>query len=101
MTRDEMLKELHEGVCEVVFEKVDGTERIMKCTLEESSIPGDAGKAKDPTANFNEGVIRVYDVEKDGWRSFKVPSVKFFASRHVIWVWKHEYWPEGLDDSRA
>lgn len=78
MTRNEMLKELHEGICVVVFEKVDGTERTMKCTLMEDRIPGEK-KAKDKSAaDFSEEVIRVYDLEKDGWRSFKISSVKSF-----------------------
>jgi hypothetical protein len=78
MTRNEMLKELHEGICVVVFEKVDGTERTMKCTLLEERIPT-AKRPKDKSAaEFSEEVIRVYDVEKDGWRSFKISSVKSF-----------------------
>jgi len=78
MTREEMLKELHEGICVVVFEKIDGTERTMKCTLMEDNIPGEK-KAKDKTAaDFSQEVIRVYDIENEGWRSFKIDKVKSF-----------------------
>jgi len=78
MTRNEMLKELHEGICVVVFEKVDGTERTMKCTLMEDRIPGEKKPKDKSAAEFSEEVIRVFDVEKDGWRSFKVSSVRSF-----------------------
>ena len=33
MTIEDMLTPLQEGLCEVVFNKVDGSERIMTCTL--------------------------------------------------------------------
>lgn len=59
----------------VTFAKADGTERRMLCTLAEQLIPTDklpqqAGRAAVPTTQ------RVFDLEKQEWRSFKWESVK-------------------------
>ena len=59
----------------VVFVKKDGTERKMRCTLNEESIPSEfapknTGKAKSDDA------IAVFDLEKEDWRSFRWDSVK-------------------------
>lgn len=80
--RDELIGKLKNNVCVVVFEKKDGTERSMKCTLQEGVIP-EATK-EDPLSqkkirSLNEEVIPVWDTEKNGWRSFRVDSVKSFS----------------------
>ena len=80
--RDELIGKLKNNVCVVVFEKKDGTERSMKCTLQEGVIP-EATK-EDPLSqkkirSLNEEVIPVWDTEKNGWRSFRIDSVKSFS----------------------
>ena len=60
----------------VTFTKQDGTERVMKCTLEESQLPKvelkeDAQPRKESTTS-----MRVFDLEKNEWRSFTIKSVK-------------------------
>jgi len=35
VNRSEMIQELHNRDCQVIFRKVDGTERTMICTLNE------------------------------------------------------------------
>jgi hypothetical protein len=59
----------------ITFEKKDGTLREMICTLSESLIPVEkmpkgTGKAK------NDEVLAVFDLENDGWRSFRWDSIK-------------------------
>lgn len=64
----------------VVFTKKDGSERELFCTLDESRIP----EAKLPkvqeesttTRNFSDESARVFDTEKQEWRSFRWDSVK-------------------------
>lgn len=64
----------------VVFTKKDGTERELFCTLDESRIP----TAKLPKVqesgsvvrNFSDESARVFDTEKQEWRSFRWDSVK-------------------------
>lgn len=74
-----MLKEfLHQNVCNVVFEKVDGSLREMKCTLHPDLIPAiihDSDKPARKTPTENPDVIKVYDLEADGWRSFRYENV--------------------------
>lgn len=63
-----------ENLC-ITFTKSDGTDREMRCTLVESFIPTD----KTPKGTGREAPTttqRVFDVEKQEWRSFKWDSVK-------------------------
>jgi len=70
-----ILDTLHDNVCQVTFTKEDGTERIMLCSLLEDKIPEDkVPKGIQKIANLE--VIRAFDLEKNGWRSFRVDSVK-------------------------
>jgi len=76
--RSEMIQELHDRNCKVIFRKVDGTERTMICTLNEGAIDnGDVAKREVKSRNDN--VIAVWDVENKGWRSFRVDSVISFS----------------------
>ncbi len=63
-----------EGV--ITFTKSDGTERVMKCTLVPDQLPKveikeDAKPRKESTTN-----MRVFDLEKNEWRSFTIKKVK-------------------------
>ena len=79
MNRSKMIEMLRDRVCVVKFTKVDGEVREMACTLNENAIP-DTMKPKNPTTSYSEEVIKVFDVNKTGWRSFKVDSVQTFES---------------------
>jgi hypothetical protein len=71
-------KVLREGVAQITFTKVDGTERLMKCTLSEKVVPK-ATEEKTSTKTPNPNIISVWDVEKEGWRSFRWDSIKAFS----------------------
>ena len=63
-----------EGI--VTFTKSDGTERVMKCTLVPEQLPKveikeDAKPRKESTTS-----MRVFDLEKNEWRSFTIKKVK-------------------------
>ena len=62
----------------VTFTKVDGTERVMKCTLEESKLPPVVIKedAKPRKQSDSTKALRVFDVEKQEWRSFTIKNIK-------------------------
>lgn len=76
---NEQLKiELQHGVVEVKFTKVNGEERTMLATLNEALIPMDLRPTSDAVVEPsvpNLEVQRVYDVEADGWRSFRWNSL--------------------------
>lgn len=66
---------LREQKVTIEFEKKDGTLRKMICTLSEKEIPAEkmpkgTGKAK------SDEILAVFDVENDGWRSFRWDSMK-------------------------
>ena len=87
MEKSEMKELLKSNICEVVFTKVDGTERTMRATLKPDVITFMedtlAVKKEDDTPKrtrkANDNVVSCYDIEKAGWRSFKVDSVKSFT----------------------
>lgn len=66
---------LHVGTGTVTFTKKDGTQRVMKCTLEESLLP--KVELKEGVAPRKESTtsMRVFDLEKNEWRSFTIESV--------------------------
>lgn len=85
MTRDEMISLLHEGKQTVTFTKVDGTERVMECTLRADLIPEDKQpvepkpKSDGTPKKVSTDVIRVFAFDVREWRSFRVDSVKSFT----------------------
>lgn len=78
ITRKFYLEKLREGVCEVTFTKKDGTDRRMLCTLDMSGIPEKDVPKTDGNKAENLEAVRVYDLEKEAWRSFRLDSVKVF-----------------------
>jgi len=62
----------------VTFTKVDGTERVMRCTLEASKLPPVVVKedAKPRKVSDSTKALRVFDVEKQEWRSFTIKNIK-------------------------
>jgi hypothetical protein len=80
-TRDQVLDLLRSTVLTVNFTKADGSPRDMKCTLLEEHIPADQ-KPKSPgngepfvPTQWPEDVVRVFDLEKTAWRSFRLDSI--------------------------
>jgi len=76
-TYDEMLDQLTDRICRVVFTKKNGEERDMKCTRNMTIIP-EALQPKGVESTVNTEVIKVYDILADGWRSFRVENVTNF-----------------------
>ena len=63
----------------VTFKKKDGTDRVMKCSLKSGIVP--PATKEDPASQkkvrtISDEVCVVYDVEKEGWRSFRWDSVQ-------------------------
>lgn len=79
--RNEFLKSnLQTSVVNVTFIKKDGTQRVMRCTLRPDLLPQqtdleEAVQKKTP----NPDVLAVWDLEKEGWRSFRYDSIVGFA----------------------
>lgn len=65
----------------ITFTKVDGSERVMKCTLEANKLPPvvikeDAKPRKESTSTK---ALRVFDIEKNEWRSFTIKNIKHIS----------------------
>lgn len=76
--RDDVLRDLREGVLEVQFVKVDGSTRVMRCSLRPDMLP--PAHNVDEEKKFhkeNENNIAVWDVTKGGWRSFRMDSIEY------------------------
>ena len=81
--RNWIVDHLHAGPVTVTFNKKDGAERVMTCSLQPELLPPqpihesntnnpvDFPKAKKENPN----IISVYDLEAQGWRSFVVKNV--------------------------
>ena len=73
--KDWLLGLLRSQIVDITFTKKDGSERILKCTLMESEIPTEK-VPKGTEKSKSDEVVPVFDIENDGWRSFRWDSIK-------------------------
>lgn len=71
--REDLRTILQTDILQVTFTKRDGAERTLKCTLRPDFLPL-------PTAikshwEENKEILSVWDLDNDGWRSFRLDSV--------------------------
>lgn len=84
--RDFILSQVDQGVTYVRFTKVDGSDRIMKCTRNLAVIKAILGERwKDSYTNetskpFTESAMRIFDLEKEEWRTFRIDTVYHVGS---------------------
>lgn len=78
-SRDTLLNDLRTNVVEVTFTKTsDNSVRVMRCTLMPQYLPESYANETHVEKHFhneNKDVIACWDVQKHGWRSFKIDSV--------------------------
>ena len=75
VTRTWLKDVLRDSIVEVAFTKKDGTERKMKCTLKPSLLPVQEEKEQPSTRKVPTDSLAVYDLENNGWRSFRYDSI--------------------------
>ena len=75
MNYQEILELLYKHDCEVTFTKVDGSVRVMPCTLREEAMPQRDVNKFHETRVVNENVISAFCLDKNEWRSFRVANV--------------------------
>lgn len=61
---------------DVTFTKKDGTERVMKCTLNPDKLPKKEINEEKKAKKESETSMAVFDLEKKEWRSFTIKSIK-------------------------
>jgi hypothetical protein len=69
---------LKTNVITLNFTKKDGTERVMRCTLQPDLLPKVEHKTelKESKPITEQTAIPVYDLDNNGWRSFTLNTVK-------------------------
>jgi len=78
--REYYVSVLRNGPAQVTFTKVNGEIRNMKATLNPNLIPSvqtPVNPAEESERSLN--VLRVYDLDVQDWRSFRVDSVTEFT----------------------
>lgn len=73
--KDWLKSMLNDGVATITFTKNDGTERVMKCTLDRKMLPQVVTEETKKTKTISDDVLPVYDIEAQGWRSFRWDSI--------------------------
>lgn len=81
----DLLKKIKDGdIVTIFFKKKDGSDRLMKCTLNFNKIPKDKRpkdmKLENILALIKKNVLRVFDVEKQDWRSIPIENTQFVIS---------------------
>jgi hypothetical protein len=71
---------LNRGLVTVTFAKANGDLRTMTCTLLQAHIPPSMLPKGTVTPHVNENVMRVFDVNAQGWRSFIKNNVKSWTT---------------------
>lgn len=81
LTKSGLMARLKKEKAKVIFTKADGTERIMECTLMKSFLPEQIDiEEYTSERNTNDGVIAVWDLDKEDWRSFRLDRIE-----SIIW----------------
>lgn len=77
-TKEALRESLRENVLEVSFLKLDGTRRVMNCTLKEGVIPEvKSANTEKPAKSIEDNPnVTVWDCDINGWRSFRYDRVQ-------------------------
>ena len=81
--RDAIIRDLRQNVIEVTFIKVNGEQRIMRCTLDPQYLPPNYDPQhldEQHKKKENLNTIAAWDLNAQGWRSFRVESVQYLQS---------------------
>lgn len=87
--RDNLLKDLRNGVIEISFTKVDGSSRVMRCTLSKKLLPesyqADVQEQNEEKQfhQVNANVISCWSLDDGGWRSFRIDAVTWVQAVDV------------------
>lgn len=73
---DNLKFQLTEGRVRVEFTKIDGTHRSMLCTRNFHEIPAENIPVGTTNKKLNENILRVYDLEKQAWRSIRIDNIQ-------------------------
>ena len=75
---------LQQGNGKFTFQKVDGSVRDMYCTLQPTVLPETVNT--ELKNNAKPGILTIWDIEKEGWRSMRYENVirfKFLGDQTI------------------
>lgn len=70
MNKQQLVDLLQNSTSSILYKKKDGTERVVKATLQESVVPATSG-----TSTQKDTYVTVFDVEKSQWRSLIIDNI--------------------------
>ena len=76
--REFLVRKLTDNVMHIVFVKANEEKREMKCTLRSDILPPPPVSKSQETReekSVNLDTIRCWDIDKEGWRSFRLDSI--------------------------
>lgn len=83
--RDAVLADLKQHTVEVKFKKVNGEDRVMRCTLMKEHLPVNEEQfqtlEEEHKKPENLNTVVVWDLQNNGWRSFRVDSISYM---HIV-----------------
>lgn len=75
LSKTDLQENLRKCIADITFTKVDGTERKMSCTLMNDYLPEFISSPLSEGRKENDGILAVWDLEKNSWRSFRLDSI--------------------------
>lgn len=76
MNKFEVVADLVNNTRDILYRKKDGTERVVKATLQESIVPKTTGTNASAQKDTH---VNVFDVEKQQWRSLILDNIIKFG----------------------
>jgi hypothetical protein len=86
MNIQELRDMLTKDIVSVSFTKRDGSTREMLCTTMKEYLPGEWLTSEEPLVPASESVVTVWDLEQQGWRSFRFDSIKSIFTDYFNYV---------------
>lgn len=77
LNRQSVVNFLTNQTCDILYKKKDGTERVVKATLQESIVPKTSGTGTQSDSN-----VTVFDVERQQWRTLIIDNIIHFGERY-------------------
>ena len=75
-TYNDIVNRLRSGIITVTFDKMDGSERVMECTLQPQYLPEEYRDKAPMLTETAPQTVSVWDIGVSGWRSFRLDTVK-------------------------
>lgn len=69
---------LSKHICQISFQKVDGSLRVMKCTLIPDKLPPYEEKKQEGSRNLpknGQSYVSIFDLDIKQWRAFRIENL--------------------------